>query len=220
MSIRLSCSASREKIKRQLGIDHPTPLQQSFNIGAMDNAYIMTAESPQLEICTWGLVPHWAKDRSAGDKLTLAQAEGIGSALSFRLPIRRRRCWVLADSYYVWYKRGREQYPYRVHWQSGDVLSLAGVWDSWEDAQGVAHTTFALITTRANAYLSSLGLQRMPAILPDTASRTRWMDHSALQPALDLLTPLQQPPLEAYRISTEVDDLNNNYPELHRSLSQ
>lgn len=218
MPTRFSFSASREKIKRQLGINHPTPLQQSFNIGPTQNAYILTAGTDQLEICTWGLLPHWAKDQSVGEKLSTAQAEGIAGTLSFRLPIRQRRCLVLADSYYWWQKQGRTQKPYRVHLQNGDVFTFAGVWDEWTDSQGIPHTTFAIITTLANQTLQDLGADRMPAILPDTESRQQWLDHSALQPALDLLHPLQQLQVEVYPIHAAVDDLNNNYPELHRPL--
>lgn len=218
MPNRFSFSASREKIKRQLGIDHPEPLQQSFNIAPTQNAYILTATAPQLEVCTWGLLPHWAKDQSVGEKLSTAQAEGIASTLSFRLPIRQRRCLVLADSYYWWKKQGRGQVPYRIQLQNNDVLTFAGVWDVWQDAKGVAHTTFAIITTPANPYLQDLGAARMPAILADAQSREQWLDHSTLQPALELLQPLSQYALEAYPIDPAVDDLHNNYPELHRPL--
>lgn len=218
MPTRFSFSASREKIKRQLGIDHPTPLQQSFNIGPTQNAYILTAVAPQLEVCTWGLIPHWAKDRSVGEKLSTAQAEGIAGTLSFRLPIRQRRCLVLADSYYWWQKQGRAQTPHRVQLQNGDVCTFAGVWDEWTDPEGIPHTTFAIITTPANTTLQALGGDRMPAILPDAASRQQWLDHSALQPALDLLQPLQALALDIYPVDAAVDDLDNNYPELHRPL--
>ena len=218
MPTRFSFSASREKIKRQLGIDHPEPLQQSFNIAPTHNAYILTATAPHLEVCTWGLLPHWANDQSVGEKLSTAQAEGIASTLSFRLPIRQRRCLVLADSYYWWKKQGRDRQPYRVHLQNGDVLTMAGVWDVWEDAEGIPHTTFAIITTPANPHLAELGAARMPAILPDVEGREQWLDHSALQPALTLLQPLETIGVEAYPIDAAVDDLQNNYPELHRPL--
>lgn len=219
MPTRFSFSASREKIKRQLGINHSTPLQQSFNIGPTQNAYILTAEAAQLEICTWGLLPHWAKDRSVGEKLSTAQAEGIAGRLSFRLPIRQRRCLVLADSYYWWQKQGRTQTPHRVQLQNGDVFTFAGIWDEWTDTEGISHPTFAIITTPGNQTLQDLGADRMPAILSDTESRQKWLDHSALQPALDLLHPLQQLQLDVYPIHAAVNDLNNNYPELHRPLT-
>ena len=91
MPTRFSFSASNEKMKRQFNLDIKKDLQQSFNIGPTQNAYVLTNKTTELQIFRWGLIPHWAKEESVGTNLINAKAEGIGAQLSFRLPIRQRR---------------------------------------------------------------------------------------------------------------------------------
>lgn len=218
MPIRFSFSASKEKMKRQFNIDHSSTLQQSFNIGATQNAYVQTSEQESLQVYSWGLIPHWAKDQKVGENLINAQVEGISSKLSFRLPIRQRRCLVFADSYYWWKKEGRDYFPYRVQLASSDLLAFAGVWDTWKNADGEMLPTFSIITTPANAYLSGIGAARMPAILGTEEARQTWLHSEQLPVALDLLEPFQMAPMEAYPIANAIDSLENNYPELHKPL--
>jgi putative SOS response-associated peptidase YedK len=48
----------------------------------------------------WGLVQFWAKDTNIGYKMINARAEGIEDKSSFKNPLRKRRCLVLADGFY------------------------------------------------------------------------------------------------------------------------
>jgi putative SOS response-associated peptidase YedK len=218
MPTRFSFSASKEKMKRQFNIDHAATLQQSFNIGAMQNAYVQTKEQKELQVYSWGLIPSWAKDKKAGENLITVQAEGIASKISFRLPIRQKRCLVFADSYYWWKKEGRVQYPHRVQLASNDLMTFAGVWESWQDNNGEILNTFSIITTPANPYLSEQGALRMPALLGTEEARQTWLHSEDLATALDLLQPYQEAPMELYPISNDIDSLENNYPELHKAL--
>lgn len=218
MPTRFSFSASKEKIKRQFNLDLKKDLQQSFNIGATQNAYLLTNQSLDLQIFTWGLIPHWAKDKSVGANLINAQVEGIGSKLSFRLPIRQRRCLVFADSYYEWTKEGRATQPYRVQLSNGDLMTFAGVWDIWVDGNQELHKTFSIITTPANASLKEFGFTRMPAMITTGSERARWLGEQSLPNALNLLKPLDDSLLDLYPITKEVDHLENNYPELHKPI--
>lgn len=218
MPIRFSFSASKEKMKRQLNLDLKQELQQSFNIGANQNAYVLTNQSLDLQIFTWGLIPHWAKDKSVGTNLINAQMEGIGSKLSFRLPIRQRRCLVFADSYYEWTKDGRATQPYRIQLTNGDLMTFAGVWDIWVDTKQELYKTFSIITTPSNDTLKKYGIARMPAMITTGSERARWLGEQSLSTTLNLLKPMEDIPLDIYPISKEVDFLENNYPELHKPI--
>ncbi|MBL4650485.1 MAG: SOS response-associated peptidase [Aureispira sp.] len=218
MPTRFSFSASKEKMKRQFNLDIKKDLQQSFNIGATQNAYLLTNESLDLQIFTWGLIPHWAKDKSVGTNLINAQVEGIASKLSFRLSIRQRRCLVFADSYYEWTKEGRATQPYRVQLNNGDLMTFAGVWDIWVDANQELHKTFSIVTTPANDTLKEFGFTRMPAMITTDSERAQWLGEQSLPNALNLLKPLDDLLLDVYPIAKEVDLLENNYPELHKPI--
>ncbi|BDS14407.1 SOS response-associated peptidase [Aureispira anguillae] len=218
MPTRFSFSASKEKMKRQFNLDIKKELQQSFNIGATQNAYILTNNSLDLQIFGWGLIPHWAKDKSVGTNLITAQVEGIASKLSFRLPIRQRRCLVFADSYYEWTKDGRATQPYRIQLKNGELMTFAGVWDVWIDGKGELFKTFSIITVPANQDLQKLGIVRMPALITTGSERSRWLEEQSLATTLNLLQPLEEGWLDIYPISKDIDSLDNNYPELHAPI--
>lgn len=218
MPTRFSFSASKEKMKRQFNLEIKKDLQQSFNIGATQNAYILTNQSLELQIFGWGLIPHWAKDKSVGTNLINAQVEGIASKLSFRLPIRQRRCLVFADSYYEWTKEGRETQPHRIQLTNGELMTFAGVWDIWVDGNNELFKTFSIITTPANDKLKELGIARMPAIIASGAERARWLEEQSISTTLNLIKPLTDITLDIYPISKAVDSLSNNYPELHKPI--
>lgn len=219
MPTRFSFSASKEKMKRQFNLDIKRELQQSFNIGANQNAYVLTNTSLELQIFTWGLIPHWAKDTNAGTNLINAQAEGIASKLSFRLPIRQRRCLIFADSYYEWKKEGRAAQPYRVQLTNGELMTFAGVWDVWISPKHEPLKTFSIITTPANQQLQDFGATRMPAMLSTGAERARWLGEQSLATTLNLLKPLEETiGLDIYPVSKDIDSLENNYPELHKPI--
>ncbi len=217
MPSRFSFSASVEKMKRQFNLDLKKELQQSFNIGPNQNAYILTNQSAEIQIFRWGLIPHWANDKNAGTNLINAKAEGIASKHSFRLPIRQKRCLVFADSYYEWKKEGRTSQPYRVQLNNGDLMAFAGVWDVWEDGDKELYKTFSIITTTANQDLQAIST-RMPVIITESAEQARWLGEASLDNALQQLKPLAANLLEIYPISKEIDSLDNNHPDLHKPI--
>lgn len=220
MLTRFSFHASNEKMKRQFQLQIKQPLQASYNIATGDNAYVWTNVSEQLEIIRWGFIPHWAKEASVGDNLLTTKAAGIATRLSFRMPIRQKRCIVFADSYYEWKKEGRAKKPYRVQLNNNELMAMAGVWETWQNAKGEEIKTFALITTEPNADLAPLGTGEMPAILNTNEQRKIWLSEGTpLRTALNLLQPLEDNTLEIYAIAEEVNDTTNNYPELHKPLS-
>lgn len=218
MPSRFSFSASPEKIKRQFNLDIKTELQQSFNIGATQNAYVLTSESSELQILRWGLIPHWARDINVGTNLINAQAEGISGKLSFRLPLRQRRCLVLADSYYAWQKEIRTSQPYRIQLKNADIMAFAAVWDIWVDSDNQEYKTFSIITTTANKELQKLGLSEMPVLLNNITDQAKWLAQTPLPKLLQLLKPLEDDTLDYYMISKEIELLSNNYPDLHKPI--
>ena len=52
--------------------------------------------------CHWGLVPHWAKDETLGNRLFNARAETVETLPSFRDAFKRGRVIVPIDAFYEW----------------------------------------------------------------------------------------------------------------------
>jgi putative SOS response-associated peptidase YedK len=84
----------------------------------------------------------------------------------WRNSFKRRRCLVLADSFYEWKRTGAAKTPMRVMLKSGEPFGFAGLWDEWTDHEtGKAVRSCAIVTTYPNELMSAIH-DRMPVILP------------------------------------------------------
>ncbi len=192
-----------------------------YNIAPTQAAPVVTNTlTDDIQLFTWGLIPHWAKDKSIGNKLINARAETLEEKPSFRDAFRKRRCLVLADSFYEWaeLKKGQGRVPQRISLQDESVFAFAGLWEKWmstETGQGIF--SFTIITTAANELLKPIH-DRMPVILtPDTAQI--WLDME--QPPIKLqklLEPFDSSAMKYYAVSTAVNSPRNDSPELIEPL--
>ena len=211
---RYSFAIPKEKIEQRFLIRIEAPLQYSYNIAPTHNAYVLTNENPhRLEYITWGLLPHWSRDNNNSGKLINARQEGIAGKPSFRMPIRKRRCLVLADSFYEWKKYGSERLPYRILPQDDDMLVMAGIWDDWQkDGKNVR--TFSIITTSANQDVANVH-SRMPLIFTRPEDWQRWLQDISLEEVLGLLDIRNQNILRYYRVSEKMNTPAHNSAENH-----
>ncbi len=217
---RFSFSTSKEKIQQQLGdVEIGSNLRINFNVAPTQHSYVITNESPnRLQYFTWGLIPHWSNDGKNTGKLINARMEGIATKPSFRLPIRKRRCWVLADSFYEWRKEGTQKIPYRILPKNGGLMVMAGIWDVWYKGD-YAVKSFSIITCPANKEVAPLH-DRMPVMFTTKAERERWLQDMEVENVLELLHTAPDGTLNIYRISDKVNSVKNNSPELHEQVPE
>jgi putative SOS response-associated peptidase YedK len=115
------------------------------------------------------LVPHWAKDLAAGNRMINARAETLAARPAFRTVLERRRCLIPADGFYEWKREGaRQRAPFYIHGRDGEPLAFAGLWDLWRPPQGDPVASCTIITTEPNELLAELH-DRMPVILAPQA---------------------------------------------------
>ncbi len=215
---RFSFVASKEKIETQFGdIEVGNNLRHNFNISPTQHAYVITNDSPnRLQYITWGLIPYWSRDGENKGKLINARMEGIYTKPSFRLPIRKRRCLILADSFYEWKMSGGIKVPYRILLRSGDLMAFAGIWDIWMKGD-YAVKSFSIITTSSNLEMGQISY-RMPAILGSRTAQEDWLKNKELAEVLNLLKPLPDNSLKIHRVSEKVNSIKNNSAELHQAI--
>ena len=215
---RFSFVTSPEKIKKQFGdIETGHNLKLSFNVAPTQHSYVITNEAPgRLEYYRWGLIPHWAKDSKNAAKLINARMEGIASKPSFRVPVRKRRCLVIADSFYEWRKEGSNKIPFRILPADGSLLALAGIWDVWYEGD-YAVKTFSIITAPPNAEVKPLH-NRMPMVLHTPELRKQWLSELEVDEVMKLLEPPPDGILQKYQVSSKVNDVRNNSPDLHERI--
>jgi len=205
-----------------------TPLS---NISIGDKAPVITNEHPnQLKLLSFGMSPSWAKKRmylfnaraegnhNKENDPNYAGAMGIISKPSFRAPIRRKRCLVIADAFIEGPQKEKLSKPYLIYMRDKQKpFAIAGLWDNWVDKEtGEIHETFCIITTVANDLLKTIGHHRSPVILHRNDEQA-WLDDRPLSEITSLLQPYPSEELNAYPIDASIKnprdkDLRLLYP--------
>lgn len=217
---RYSFVVSIEKIKQEFpDLEAIDNIRVSFNIAPTQHAYVITNDKPEkLQYIIWGLIPHWSKDGKNSGKLINARRESIEVKPSFRLPIRKRRCLVLADSFYEWKTIAGQKVPYRILPGNNKIMAFAGLWDVWYDGN-YAVKSFSIITTPANKDVSKVH-DRMPVVLHSKKDREKWLQDQPLDDVLKILQTPSDGLLKMYRVSQKVNSPKNNSHELHQELPE
>lgn len=189
----------------------------------------------QLRALTWGLVPSWAKDPSVGNRMINARMETVTEKPAYRKAFAARRCLLPADGYYEWYptqqetgtgtRRRRVKQPFFIRPVGGGVMAMAGLYEIWRDptrAEDDPHRfrwTCTVLTTSAEDELGHIH-DRMP-LLVERDRYSSWLDPSVsgADDLLSLLVPAAPGRLQAYPVSTEVNNVKNNGPELVEPLA-
>ncbi len=193
----------------------------------------------QLTVLRWGLVPSWAKDPKIGSRLINARTETVAEKPSFRRAFAARRCLLPADGYYEWYVTERlnakgkpVKQPFYIHPRDGGVLAMAGLYEIWKDPtkdEGDPDAfwwTSVVLTTTARDDLGHLHDRAPLLVEPDKWEA--WLDPTvggadAQDTLLGLLVPAapgagEVDRLQAYPVSTAVNAVRNNGPELVEPL--
>ena len=213
-------ATSKEKLQQQLPyVEVPETFRISYNIAPTQHAYVVTDDLPErLQYIAWGLVPHWSEEGKNTGRLINARSEGIETKSSFRVPIRKRRCLVPADSFYEWRREGQGKVPYRIFLRNNDLMLFAGVWDVWYKGD-YGLKTFSIITTSANAYMSDLH-NRMPVLLTTPEQQKRWLESEDLDEILMLLQTPKDHIIKKYRVKDKVNAVTNDSPEMHLEVPE
>jgi putative SOS response-associated peptidase YedK len=217
---RFSLAVSESKIQEELPfVDTGSNIRKSYNIAPTQHAYVVTNDqSGRLQYITWGLIPYWMEDGKNTGKLINARAEGIESKPSFRVPIRKQRCLVLADSFYEWRTVNHKKIPYRILPKNDSLLVMAGVWDVW-DKDGYPTKSFSIITTTPNKEVTSLH-NRMPVILPTLKDCEKWLSNLEVDEVLEFLHPPKDGFFRVYRVSDELNSPKHNDSDLHKEIPE
>ena len=214
---RFSFISTKEKVEQELQITLSQELQKSYNIAPTQRAYVVTNEHPQhLQAYHWGLIPHWSEEAKLTGKLINARSEGISSKPSFRIPIRKKRCLVLADSFYEWKTYGNKKLPYRIMMKNEGLMVMAGIWDVWKQGNDI-FKTFSILTTLPNKEMEMLH-NRMPVIFPKRELQKKWLDDIPLQEVLGVMQTVNDNSLKFYQVSDKLNSVQVNSEDLHHEV--
>ncbi len=200
-------------------------------IAAVVSRHTEPGDTPtrRVRLMRWGLVPPWARPGSdgtpdgSGPLLINARADRVTTSPAFRSSARHKRCLIPMDGFYEWRanldpptgRRARKT-PFYIYRGDGEPLFTAGLWSVWHDPGGPRSTgplrSCAIITTDAVGELAGIH-DRMPLIVAER-DWDAWLDPDA-PPAAELLA---RPPdiggIAVREVSTLVNSVRNNGPEL------
>jgi putative SOS response-associated peptidase YedK len=195
----------------------PVPIAPRYNIAPSQPILAVANEkSDRFDHFLWGLIPSWAKDPKIGAQMCNARAETVAEKNSFKNAYRRRRCLIPADGFYEWRLNADEKtkQPFYIRRKDARPFAFAGLWEIWADDAGNEVRSATIITTRPNKLMTQIHA-RMPVILQEK-DHPRWLDPKE-HPAGDfddLLVPYPAALMEAYPVSTTVNSVRNDGPEL------
>lgn len=205
-----------EQLAQHYGLASAPPQVERYNIAPSQNVLaIRQAQSGEREAAPlkWGLIPHWAKDPTIGNRMINARGETVAEKPSFRQAFKKRRCIIPASGFYEWGPSSAGKWPYYIRPADSPLLSFAGLWESWRTPDGEPLDSCTIITTAANESLARIH-QRMPVCLPES-SYDAWLDpESTKETCLELLTALPAAAFEIQPVSKTVNNPRNDSKEL------
>ncbi|PWI44840.1 SOS response-associated peptidase [Streptomyces sp. ICBB 8177] len=212
--------------------DAPGP---SWNVAPTDEVWSVLERADRgtgevtrrLRPLRWGLVPSWAKDVTVGARMINARMETVGEKPAFRRAFVKRRCLLPADGFYEWQgmpaREDRKPYkqPYLISPADGSLMAFAGLYEFWRDPQVAEDddprawlASCTIITTEATDAAGRVH-PRMPLAIA-AGDWDAWLDPARQDPEelRELLTPPAGGRLDAQAVTTAVNNVRNNGPEL------
>ncbi|MGD8567868.1 MAG: SOS response-associated peptidase [Gammaproteobacteria bacterium] len=162
----------------------------------------------------WPLIPKWAKGQVPKYSTANAKAETVATTKSYQQAWKRgQRCLIPATGFYEWQvvEGTKNKQPYHIKAGDQPVFAMAGIWEQSRDEKtGENVLSYSILTTKANALMAEIHntRQRMPVIVsPDDYNK--WL-HVTAEQAQQYCLPYPADKMTAYKISTYVNNPNNN----------
>jgi putative SOS response-associated peptidase YedK len=212
---RFFLDAQAGEIIEHYSVPPPSLFAARYNIAPTTPVLARTRD--EMTLFRWGLVPSWSKDINKGSPMFNARAETVAQKPSFKQAYRRRRCLIPANGFYEWERSDGSKQPYCCG-RKGEIFSMAGIWELWQDADGNELQSCALLTTEANGDIASIH-HRMPVFInPDDYDS--WLDcRSEKGDIADKLINNTAPEYQIFPVSQSVNNSRNEGPDLILPLS-
>ncbi|WP_217589791.1 SOS response-associated peptidase [Lentibacillus saliphilus] len=212
---RYTLLAEHDDIVRAFGLSGDIELYEpSYNVAPGQGvlALIHDGREKRAGYMCWGLVPSWAKDPKIGYKMINARSETAHEKPSFKTLMARKRCLIIADSFYEWQKTDTGKQPKRIQLEDRPLFAFAGLWDKWETDDETMFTC-TILTRDANVFMRDIH-HRMPIILPKDKEE-EWIAPTVYDPAHAhaWLNEIEVEKLHAHNVGTYVNSAKHNDPE-------
>ena len=148
-----------------------------------------------IEKFKWGFSPSFTNN-----SIINARAETIADKNLFKNPFQEKRCIIPANLFYEWKDTASNKVKYEIGIKDREIISLAGIYNTFKDNNGDKIDCFTIITTNPSKKISRIH-SRMPVILTDDGE-DKWLisnNNNNIEKLKELLTPYQDEKIEIDR---------------------
>ncbi|MDX1492159.1 MAG: SOS response-associated peptidase [Pseudohongiellaceae bacterium] len=198
-------------------------VQPLFNIAPTSRVPIIIQDDDgcyESRGARWGLIPHWWKKDTPPALTFNARSEEAAQKPTWRSSLKSQRCLMPARGWYEWNEKeklrntnGRlVKQPYFFYSEASPVIAFAGLWAIKSDEGSADIVSCALLSKEAAATVSHLH-HRMPVVLREE-DFAAWLDPETSEEEVESIIARAREDFVAYRVSTDVNNTRNDYPEL------
>lgn len=204
---RYSITSTPQQLTERFSVDIPEFYKPRYNAAPGQLLPVILLYSKGVSFFYWGESPKWIKDKSISEKWINVRAEQINEKPIFQKSLKKQRCLILCDGFYVWKRVSKKSLvPYRLALKSRAPFSIPGFWEEYEDENGESAHTFTLITIRAHQSLQHIA-ERIP-VLFNLKKEKRWMDaNSTEQELLSLMQSETAEQLDYYSVEPRINSI-------------
>lgn len=175
-SLKLYANALENEFRVKVSFEVPEGEFNGFTFP--ETAVILNSDPDKVDLASWGLMPHWAKQDFKRANTLNARIETIAEKPSFR-SYAGNRCLVPVTSFFEWQwldEKGKEKQKYEIS-TGGKVFAMGGI---YAERNGVI--TYSIVTTEANELMAEIHntKKRMPLVLTPE-NREYWLQGGALE---------------------------------------
>ncbi len=206
---RFTLAERLQQLQRRYEIHEITyDYQPSYNIAPTDAITtvvpVSNSEQKQFQQISWGIP---LKIEKLNNLVINIRDDKVLTNGFFHKMFENHRCLIPASGFFEWQKSGSTKIPHYIKTDQM-IVSLAGLYYTIKDKLYTA-----IITTEANSVVSNLH-DRMPVMLSQKEEE-KWLNYTSTEETLlSLLDPYPAELTSYYKVSTKVNSVKNNSPDL------
>jgi putative SOS response-associated peptidase YedK len=223
---RYGISVTREELKDYLSEHYNISVLDEnitvprYNIAPGQSVISLINDGTKFRVglLKWGFIPSWAKDEKIGYKMINARSETLKEKPAFKKSFYQRRCVIIADGFFEWYRTTSTKTPYYFYLKNNKIFGFAGLYTAFIREDGTKLYTCTIITTKANTLMKDIH-ERMPVILTEDSSKL-WLDPSVKDSDVleKILVEYDPSEMELHQVSRRVNKTENDDVDLIRRI--
>lgn len=205
---RLTVGLSARELKDHFKVEMQDEFAATFNAAPTQKLPVITNISPnEIQLFNWGLISKLSNNKSISPRLYNLPAELAATKSIYKKPIAENRCLILVDGFYAWKQMGKKsQVPHFVYANDRMPFCIAGIWEEYEDFDGIVSRSFNLITRNSQEPIKAIQ-EDVPAILDAKEAETWLSIYSDEEDVLSILENYHKINLNYHPVSPLINNL-------------